>query len=92
MDAMTENIVVFTHVPKVAGTSVMRRLVRANYEPEDIKTYAGERDLWRNRGTFRILVGNNTWGAQYLAGRDARLFTMLQDPVERAISHYYFVN
>lgn len=85
-------LVIFTHVPKVAGTSVMHRLLHENYMPEDIKTYRGELDLIRSRGRFRVLAGHSTWGAQYLAGDSAAgMFTMLRDPVERAVSHYFFV-
>lgn len=87
----TPQLVIFTHVPKVAGTSIMRQLIQPNYSPEEIKVYRGERDLLCSRGGFRILTGHSTWGVQYLTGGDARLFTMLREPVERAISHYFFI-
>lgn len=85
------NPIIFTHVPKVAGTSVMRQLVRENFSRDAIKTYAGEKDLLRSRGKFDILVGHSTWGVQRMVSGHPQLFTMLRDPVERAISHYFFV-
>jgi len=83
--------VIFTHIPKVAGTSIMRRLIRPNYPAEQIKTYRGEIDLLRSRGSFKALVGHSTFGVQRLVPGPVEMFTMLRHPVDRAISHYFFI-
>lgn len=38
-----------------------------------------------------MLIGHSTYGVQCLAGQPAQMFTMLRDPIDRAVSHYYFI-
>lgn len=83
---------IFTHIPKVAGTSIMHQLVRANFATEEIKHFRGVPDLLRSRGEdYRALVGHTPYGVGAFAGGDCRYFVMLRDPVRRALSHYYFI-
>ncbi len=89
--APTDAKVIFTHVPKVAGTSVMRRLVRPNYAPDEIRTFRGVRDLLSRRDAFRVLVGHSVYGMHHFTSGRCRYFTMLRNPVDRAISHYFFI-
>lgn len=84
--------VIFTHVPKVAGTAVMRRLVRANFEPELIKDFRGVRDLiTTRRDYYSALVGHSVYDMHRFMSGECRYFTMLRDPEARAISHYFFI-
>ena len=82
-------VVIFTHIPKVAGTSLVRKLVLPNYPRDLIKSYKGELDLLRSRGRYQVLVGHSVYGIQHLVTGPVKMFTMLRDPIERAISHYY---
>ncbi|MAZ08558.1 MULTISPECIES: sulfotransferase family 2 domain-containing protein [unclassified Limnobacter] len=84
-------VVIFTHIPKVAGTSLVRKLVLPNYPRDLIKSYKGELDLLRSRGRYQVLVGHSVYGIQHLVTGPVKMFTMLRDPIERAISHYYFI-
>ncbi len=68
----------------------MRRLVRANYTEDEIKTFKGVRDLVTSRN-FRVLIGHSVYGMHHFAAGEFRYFTMLRDPVARAISHYFFI-
>lgn len=83
---------IFTHIPKVAGTSIMHQLVRANFSPDEIKQFRGVPDLLSSRGEdWRVLVGHTPYGVGSFAGSNLRYFVMLRDPIRRALSHYHFI-
>lgn len=82
---------IFTHVPKVAGTSLLRRLIYPNYRLEECRQFSGIRDLIVRKTDQKILIGHNPFGmGDFIAG-ESQYFTMFRDPVERAISHFYFI-
>lgn len=85
-------LVIFTHVPKVAGTSLYHQLIAPNYEPSRIKQFKGARDLLGTpRGSYDILVQHSIYGVHHLTRRRCAYFTMLRDPVKRSLSHYFFL-
>lgn len=83
--------IVFTHVPKVAGTTIVRRLVSANFDDDDIRQFRGVRDLTLTTHDFGVLVGHSVYGIHHFIGGDVRYFTMLREPIDRAVSHYFFI-
>ena len=81
-------IVIFTHIPKVAGTSLLERLIHANYAPEEIRQFRGIRDLVVRRTGHKVLIGHNPFGMGDFIPSECSSFTMFRDPVARAISHF----
>ncbi len=89
----------FIHVPKTAGTTIDSVLHR-QYLTEEI--YTVRKDIQGSynayiemdpveRARFRVMKGHIPYGVhEYVTGPFA-YFTFLRDPIERTISHYYFL-
>ena len=89
----------FIHVPKTAGTTIDSVLHR-QYRSDEI--FRVGRDIQGNykvyiemdsaeRARFRVMIGHIPYGVhEYISGSFA-YFTFLRDPIERTISHYYFL-
>lgn len=83
--------VIFTHVPKVAGTSLIERLIHPNYLRSELRRFVGIKDLIVRKTDHKVLIGHNPFGmADFIPG-ESQYFTMFRNPVERAISHFYFI-
>ena len=81
----------FTHVPKTAGTSI-REATFSHAVPESrTHSFSGIRLALKNQPGFDLLTGHYPYGVHLLYSvTDPRYFVMLRDPVDRAISQYYF--
>jgi hypothetical protein len=92
-----EPLVLFLHIPKTAGTT-LRHIIERQYPPDAI--------LIQNQPTLHqalqalppgkadrvsVVMGHLWFGAHALFARPATYLTMLRDPIDRIISHYYFV-
>ncbi len=85
-------IVVFTHIPKTSGTSFRKSLVEPNVAAELIYVYPGTRRFLRERRRPRDFVwGHVPYGVHAMLRREVRYLTFLRDPIDRAVSFYYFV-
>ncbi len=91
--------IIFTHIPKVAGMTV-RQIVQFQYPPEQVftifaytdeslQTFVGLSEIQKQR--LRAVQGHIGFGVHDYLGQPATYFTLLRDPVERAISYYYFI-
>ena len=98
---MDNKLVVFVHIPKTAG-STLRAIMRWQYKPEQI--FHINWDFDRNapftefinlpeqkRKETRIVYGHIPFGLHEVVQREVDYFTMLRDPIERSISHYYHI-
>jgi hypothetical protein len=99
-------VVVFQHTPKTSGTS-MQELIKANYPHatvDDIRHGPLDQDAmrqwWRDwlaalgpegRADLLYLGGHDFSYALEFLDRPTKAMTMLRDPVDRAISRWYFI-
>ena len=81
-----------THIPKTAGTSLRKAVFDAHLDSKQIHRFTGVRDALQSKADFDLLKGHYPYGIHWLYGiRSPRYFVMLRDPVDRAVSHYYFI-
>jgi hypothetical protein len=90
-------ILVFLHLPKTAGTTLMHVLEREYGRDSILNLYEsqygdevaalGKDDLDRTR----VIAGHFYFGLHTHVSRPCHYFTFLRDPVKRVISHYRFV-
>ncbi len=87
----------FVHIPKTAGGTLKNVMANA-FGPPQIANggdYIADPDRARRKAEKlssgrRIVVGHTPYGLfQHLLAPDAGVMTMLRDPVERVLSHYY---
>jgi hypothetical protein len=88
----------FSHIPKCAGTSIADYLA-SNYRPSEVFSIQRSHDrgetLWENlpstqRAQYRLLIGHTAHGVRDTFHRDAFRLTVFREPVDRIVSHYYF--
>ncbi|MGB7925626.1 MAG: sulfotransferase family 2 domain-containing protein [Pyrinomonadaceae bacterium] len=95
-----ERALLFLHIPKAAGTTLHSVLERqyapgATFtipgadSPEGIKEFIGLAP--ERREQIRLVKGHMPYGLHKYLSVPATYITMLRDPVDRVISHYYFV-
>ena len=86
----------FTHIPKTAGTAVRKKLLYPNIPVDKRKESQGFRHILTTNWSGCIwLEGHFPYGVhRYMRGLDGNpvYFTMLRDPIEQAISFYYFIH
>lgn len=89
---------VFVHIPKTAG-STLRAIISRQYGSERVFYYQrapGEPDqpgLLRfliALGGTRLVTGHYPYGIHELLKTRCRYFSMVRDPIKRAISYYYY--
>jgi hypothetical protein len=90
-------IVVFVHVPKTAGTTVLQILER-EYGADALltlydSTFGDELSTLpaARLAGIRAVAGHFYFGVHQDTSLPCRYFTFLRDPVERIVSHYHFV-
>ena len=95
MPALAGRSLVFLHIPKAGGTSFIDLLGR-RFGPLDVLPVGREgsgsvtRSL-ADAGRYPFVYGHFPYDAVNLFSRRPFLFTVLRDPVERAISAFWFM-
>ena len=85
-----EKIVLFTHIPKTAGTSFKESVIYPNVER--IRKFSGFKDLILNRRKdFDAMEGHYPYGVHYFIPAPVYYITILRKPLDHAISYYHFV-
>lgn len=90
-------LLIFLHLPKTAGSTmdlILERQYGRNGIVKLFDSFFGEELATWPQNRFeqvRVITGHFSFGVHdYLPG-PASYFTILRDPVERVISHYYYV-
>jgi hypothetical protein len=90
-------LLVFLHIPKTAGSTLID-IIRRQHPPETIlmehQPTFDERmqALPRERiDQLRVMMGHLWFGVHASVPRPVTYSTFLRDPVERIVSHYYYV-
>jgi hypothetical protein len=97
-DANQEHVLIFLHIPKAAG-STLHRIIEKQYEPSTIFTipsFYSSKEEFRQAAEFqlkeiKVLKGHMFFGLHEVLPNPSIYITLLRDPVERIISHYYYV-
>lgn len=89
---------IFLHIPKAAGSSLQEWVFR-HYSGGRAYRFKGDKDNWREfanlpeteRALYDVVLGHVNFGVHELLPEPATYMTMLRDPVDRVVSHYYYV-
>ena len=91
--------VIFLHIPKAAGTT-LHDILERQYAREEIFNIVGPRDVREKalgslpeseRRRLRLVKGHMHFGVHEYLPNPSTYITVLRHPVERVISHYYYV-
>ena len=96
-----EETMIFVHLPKTAGTT-LNRLIEYEYRPFDMFTVDPYFIHWSNAKLrrlsperlkkFKVFKGHMGFGLHQLLPQPSTYITVLREPVDRAISTYYFMS
>lgn len=93
-------VVIFLHIPKAAGMT-LNHVLKRQFRPGDIYGLPGRRShhemeefrrlpVSRKRH-IRVLTGHMHFGLHESIPAPATYITIMREPIERMISHYYYV-
>jgi hypothetical protein len=92
----------FLHIPKCAGTTLTEEIIKKRFKShERIIFYEHSTGVLidqlkgmaeKEQKKVRCIAGHFAFGIhKYYSARPATYITLLRDPIQRVISHYYFV-
>jgi hypothetical protein len=95
-----EQAVIFIHIPKAGGTTLQRIIekqyqtnniftIKAKYFYESIEEFKNLPEVRRRE--IRLLKGHMFFGLHKFLPMPCSYITILRNPIERIISHYYYV-
>ena len=97
----TQAPVIFMHIPKTAGSTILSVIAKQYSAESTFRIYGKDienckeilTDLQEERkDKIKCLIGHIPFGLhKYLPQETAIYLTMLRDPVDRVLSHYYYV-
>lgn len=88
---------IFIHIPKTAGSSFLSTVVKPNLDSEEVyRVSGGILSLLRRRALMQarhvsLVSGHVPYGIHFLTGQSAQYITFLRDPLDRAVSWYYWI-
>ncbi|MGM0876127.1 MAG: sulfotransferase family 2 domain-containing protein [Bacillota bacterium] len=99
MNKNKDNLLIFLHIPKTAGTS-LRKIVERQYRLNEIVSFYGYESLENQLSKYsrenlrrkKCVLGHFRYGIHSHFSKPYTYITMLRDPIESLISLYYFVH
>ncbi len=93
---MSADTIIFLHIPKTGGRSLQNILLRRYSKDEAIVNAHGRMEEiagWpeARKRQIRYLQGHFIYGAHAVLPQRCRYITMLREPVDRVVSHYYYI-
>jgi hypothetical protein len=96
-----KSLVIFLHIPKCAGTTLVEEVLRRRFPPERLLIHynAGTGELLerlrtmneREKRLLECIAGHFAFGIHELLPQPCTYITLLRNPVERVISHFEYV-
>lgn len=88
-----QEIICFTHIFKTAGTSFSTNFISENFSENEIYHFDGYLNFFfKKKKGIKVIKGHSSYGVHLLfPSAKFKYITFLRDPVDRAISLYYFV-
>lgn len=103
VELMEQNpVLIFLHLPRTGGTTLTWMIKERYTESLAVGDFQGEKMIFgspislhemkkERREDIDIVVGHSHYGIHSLLREPALYITLLRDPVDRAISHYYYI-
>jgi hypothetical protein len=92
--------VIFSHIPKTAGTT-LTSIIERQYDPSVIyktepDSFQKSLDLFKElpdakRASLRLILGHMIFGFHEFLSQPYTYVTVLRDPVDRIVSYYYYI-
>lgn len=87
------SLIILTHIPKTAGSSFRKSIIKANVPEEKIYRYGGLKNFTIDMlaKNYSVVVGHVPYGIHCFTTKKVKYITFLREPVDRLISYYYFL-
>lgn len=97
-NSIAKQSAIFLHIHKTAGTT-LHAILQRQYADEDVYNIDAKGHNFDHftglsqsmRAKIHLLKGHMDYGLHEFLPQPATYFTFLRDPIERAISYYYFI-